>query len=98
MEARSARTSAGGQAVDQPLVRSIVGAIKPLTVSSAKARFSEIARWVIKPREPVLVQTPRGYVQIGPFDVPGFVPPAAKGEIRLTKQEIELANNLGDSR
>lgn len=71
--------------------------MKPLTVSSAKARFSGIARRVIKHREPVIVKTPSGYVQIVPFDVPDFVPPATTGDIQLTKREIELANKLGES-
>lgn len=71
--------------------------MKTLNVSSAKAGFSGIARRVIKHREPVIVRTPAGYVQIVPFDVPDFVPPAEKGSIRLTDREIELANSLGDS-
>jgi hypothetical protein len=68
-----------------------------LTVSRAKAQFSGIARKVIKTRETVIVKTPAGYVQIVPFDVPDFVPPAKKGSIRLTDREIELANGLGET-
>ena len=98
LEARMAQAGTeGGHRVDHAMVRSIVHAMKPLSVSSAKAGFSGIARRVIKKREPVIVKTPTGYVQIVPFDVPDFVPPAAKGEIQLTRREIELANRLGDS-
>jgi hypothetical protein len=68
-----------------------------LNVSKAKSQFSGIARRVIKRREPVLVKTPTGYVQIVPFDVPDFVPPAEKGSIKLTEREIALANTLGET-
>lgn len=71
--------------------------MKALNVSSAKARFSGIARRVIKHRETVVVRTPAGYVQIVPFDVPDFVPPAEKGAIRLSDREINLANSLGET-
>ena len=68
-----------------------------LNVSKAKAQFSGIARRVIKQRKPVIVKTPTGYVQIVPFDVPDFVPPAEKGSIKLTEREIALANSLGET-
>lgn len=68
-----------------------------LNVSRAKAHFSGIARKVIRSRETVVVKTPSGYVQIVPFDVPDFVPPAEKGSIHLTDREIELANTLGET-
>jgi hypothetical protein len=71
--------------------------MKRLNVSRAKAQFSGIARNVIKNRETVIIKTPSGYVQIVPFDVPDFVSPAAMGSIRLTDDEIELANGLGDT-
>ena len=71
--------------------------MKTLNVSRAKAQFSGIARRVIKNRETVVVKTPAGYVQIAPFDVPEFVPPAEKGSIQLTTREIDLANKLGAS-
>jgi hypothetical protein len=71
--------------------------MQTLNVSEAKSRFSGIARRVIKRREPVLVKTPAGYVQIVPFDVPEFVLPAEKGSIKLTKREIALANTLGEA-
>ncbi|MBM3851969.1 MAG: hypothetical protein FJ399_02300 [Verrucomicrobia bacterium] len=68
-----------------------------LNVSKAKAQFSGIARQVIRRREPVIVKTPAGYVQIVPFDVPEIVPPAQKGSIKLTEREIALANTLGET-
>ncbi len=71
--------------------------MKTLNVSRTKAQFSGIARRVIKSRESVIVKTPAGYVQIVPFDVPDFVPPAAKGSIQLTEKEIGLANRLGET-
>lgn len=71
--------------------------MKTLNVSRAKAQFSGIARRVIKSREAVTVKTPTGYVQIVPFEVPEFVPPAAKGETQLTDREIDLANTVGES-
>ena len=71
--------------------------MKTLNVSRAKAQFSGIARRVIKNRESVIVRTPAGYVQIVPFDVPDFVPPAIKGMIKLTGREIALANTLGET-
>lgn len=71
--------------------------MKTFNVSKAKSQFSGIARRVIKHRESVIVRTPAGYVQIVPFDVPDFVPPAEKGSIKLTAREIELANTLGEA-
>jgi hypothetical protein len=71
--------------------------MKTLNVSRAKAQFSGIARRIIKSRESVVVKTPTGYVQIVPFDVPEFVPPAEKGSIQMTTREIELANRLGET-
>ncbi len=71
--------------------------MQTLNVSKAKSQFSGIARRVIRTRESVIVKTPTGYVQIVPFDVPDFVPPAEKGSIKLTEREIALANTLGDT-
>jgi hypothetical protein len=68
-----------------------------LTVSKAKAQFSGIARKVIKTKQPVLVKTPAGYVQIVPFDVPDYVPPAENGWYKPTAEEIRLGNTLGES-
>lgn len=71
--------------------------MKTLNVSRAKAGFSGIARRVLRTREAAIVKTPAGYVQIVPFDVPEFVPPAEKGSIQLTAREVELANKMGES-
>jgi hypothetical protein len=71
--------------------------MKTLNVSKAKAQFSGIARKVIKNRESVIVKTPAGYVQIVPFDVPEFVPPAGVGTIAMTDKEIDFANRLGET-
>jgi hypothetical protein len=68
-----------------------------LTVSKAKAQFSGVARRVIKTRKPVLVRTPQGFIQIVPYDVPEEVPPAARGELKLTARELELHNRFGES-
>jgi antitoxin (DNA-binding transcriptional repressor) of toxin-antitoxin stability system len=71
--------------------------MRTLNVSHAKAHFSGIVRRVIKNRETVVVKTPTGYVQIVPFDVPDFVPPAERGSIRLTDREVDLANRIGET-
>jgi hypothetical protein len=68
-----------------------------LTVSKAKAGFSGIARRVIRTKQPVMVKTPTGYVQIVPFDVPEFVPPAGKGWYQPTAEELRLANDFGEA-
>jgi hypothetical protein len=68
-----------------------------LTVSKAKAHFSGLARKVIKTGESVLIKTPAGYVQLVPFDVPDFVPPAKRGTIRRTEEEIAFGNAVGES-
>jgi hypothetical protein len=71
--------------------------MQTLNVSKAKSQFSGIARRVIRTRESVIIKTPAGYVQIVPFDVPDFVPPAERGSIKLTEREIALANTLGET-
>lgn len=68
-----------------------------LTVSKAKAGFSRVTRRVIKTREPVIVRTPAGFVQIAPYDLPEEVPPAPRGALRLTTGELKLHNTFGDS-
>lgn len=68
-----------------------------LTVSKAKAGFSGIARKVIRTKQPVMVKTPTGFVQIIPFDVPEYVPPAEKGWYKPTAEELRLANTFGES-
>jgi hypothetical protein len=68
-----------------------------LTVSKAKAGFSQVTRKVIKSRKPVLVRTPAGFVQIAPYDFPEDVPPAAPGTLKLTTKELALHNTFGDA-
>jgi hypothetical protein len=68
-----------------------------LTVSKAKAQFSGIARRVIKTKKGVIVSTPTGSVQIIPYDVPEYVPPAEKGAFTYSADAIRLANTFGES-
>lgn len=44
-----------------------------------------------------MVKTPTGYVQIVPFDVPEYVPPAGKEWYKPTVDEIRLSNSVGES-
>lgn len=71
--------------------------MKLLTVSRAKAGFSKVTRTVLKSRQPAIVRTPGGLVQIAPYDLPEYVPPAAPGSYKPTKQEIALSNTFGES-
>jgi hypothetical protein len=50
--------------------------METVTVSKAKAGFSKLTRKVIKSRQPILVRTPAGFVQISPYELPEEVPPA----------------------
>ena len=68
-----------------------------LTVSKAKAGFSRVTRRVIKTRQPVIVRTPVGFVQIVPYDLPEDVPPAPRGSLSLTREELKLHNTFGES-
>lgn len=68
-----------------------------LTVSKAKAGFSRVTRRIIKTRQPVVVRTPAGFVQIVPYDLPEEVAAAAAGTLRLTRQELKLHNTFGDA-
>jgi len=36
-------------------------------------------------------------VQISPYDLPEDVPPAPVGSLKLTAEELQLHNSLGDS-
>ena len=71
--------------------------MKTITVSKAKAQFSGIARRVVKTKEPVTIATPTGLVQLIPWDLPGTIEPFAAGSIRMTDEEIRLANSFGES-
>ena len=68
-----------------------------LTVSKAKAGFSRVARRVIRTRQPVVIRTPAGFVQIVPYDLPEEVPPAPAGALKLSSEELELHNTFGES-
>ena len=68
-----------------------------LTVSEAKATFSGVTRRVIKTKNPVLVRTPTGYVQIVPFDMPEYVPPSKPGDFDFSDAHIALSNTLGET-
>jgi hypothetical protein len=71
--------------------------MKTITVSRAKAQFSGIARRVVKTKEPVTISTPAGMVQLIPWDLPTMVEPFAPGTIRMSDEEIRLANSFGES-
>ncbi|MDO8586392.1 MAG: hypothetical protein Q7T82_05070 [Armatimonadota bacterium] len=69
-----------------------------LTVSKAKAGFSRVTRRVIKTRQPVVVRTPAGLVQIAPYDLPEEVPPAPPGALgKYTEAQYRFANTFGES-
>jgi hypothetical protein len=70
---------------------------RPLTVTKARASFSRFTRGVLKTRQPVLVRTPKGMVQIAPYDLADAVPPAPAGVLRHTDREIELSNTFGET-
>lgn len=71
--------------------------MKTITVSKAKAQFSGIARRVVKTKQPVTISTPSGMVQLIPWDLPSMIEPFEAGTIRMTDQEIRLANSFGES-
>lgn len=71
--------------------------MQPLTVSKARASFSRVTRGVLKSRKPVVVQTPRGLVQIAPYDLAEEVRPAPPGSLKLTSEEIKLHNTFGET-
>lgn len=68
-----------------------------LTAAKARAGFTRVTRAVIKSRKPVLVSTPAGLVQISAYDIPEEIPPAPRGSLKRTEQEIELGNTLGET-
>jgi hypothetical protein len=71
--------------------------MKTITVSKAKAQFSGIARRVVKSKEPVTISTPAGLVQLIPWDLPAVVEPFGEGTIRMTEDEVHLANSFGET-
>jgi hypothetical protein len=71
--------------------------VEILTVSIAKAKFSGIARKVVRSKKPVIVRVPSGFIQIAPYALPEEIAAAPKGSIRRLPSEIKLGNTLGDS-
>ena len=57
--------------------------METLTVSKAKAGFSQVTRKVIKSRKPVLVRTPAGFVQIAPYS--GMTPEIREAQLLTAK-------------
>ena len=69
-----------------------------LTVSKAKAGFSRVTRRVTKTRQPIVVRTPAGLVQIAPYDLPEEVPPAPPGALgKYTEAQYRFASTFGES-
>ena len=66
-----------------------------LTVSKARASFSRVSRGVLKNRKAVVVRTPKGLVQIAPYELAEEVLPAPRGSLKLLPREIELHNTFG---
>jgi len=71
--------------------------VNMLTVSKAKAKFSGIARKVVRSRKPVIVRVPDGFIQIAPYELPEEVPPFPAGSLKLLPREVELHNTFGES-
>lgn len=69
------------------------------TLSAAKARasFGRVTRKVLKTRNPVIVETREGAVQISPYELNEDVPPAPPGSLKLTAAEIKLHNTFGET-
>jgi hypothetical protein len=68
-----------------------------LTVSVAKAKFSGIARNVVRSKKPVIVRVPNGFIQIAPYELPAEVTPFPAGSLKLLARELELHNTFGES-
>jgi hypothetical protein len=71
--------------------------MQTLTVSKARASFSRVTRGVLKTRKPVVVRTPKGLVQIVPYEFSAAVRPAPRGSLKLLPEEVELHNTFGES-
>ena len=71
--------------------------VKMLTVSTAKAKFSGIARKVVRSKTPVIVRVPDGFIQIAPYELPVEVVPSPAGSIARLPREIALGNTFGDA-
>ena len=71
--------------------------MKMLSVSSAKADFSGIARGVVRTQKPVIVRIPTGFIQIAPYELPEVVPAFPHGSLKLLPREVDLHNTFGES-
>ena len=71
--------------------------MKMLSVSSAKADFSGIARSVVRTQKPVIVRIPTGFIQIAPYVLPEVVPAFPSGSLDLLPREVDLHNTFGES-
>ncbi len=71
--------------------------VKMLTVSTAKATFSGIARSVVRSKKPVIVRVPNGFIQIAPYELPEAVTPFPAGSLKLLPRELDLHNRFGES-
>ena len=70
----------------------------PLTVTKARASFSRVTRKVLKTRQPVVVRTPAGLVQIAPYDLIDEVPPAPPGSVgKMSAEDYKFANTFGET-
>jgi hypothetical protein len=83
--------------LDQFLVTDMTSGVKMLTVSTAKAKFSGIARNVVRSKQPVIVRVPNGFIQIAPYELPETVEPFPAGSLKLLPREVSLHNGFGDS-
>jgi len=79
------------------VIMETIHSMKTITVTKAKAQFSGIARRVVRTKEPVMISTPTGMVQLIPWELPAMVEPFAAGSIRMTEEELRLANSFGES-
>jgi|CXWL01.1.fsa_nt_gi hypothetical protein len=71
--------------------------MQTLTAAKARASFGRVTRKVLKTRNPVIVETREGAVQISPYELHEEVPPAPAGSLKLTAAEIKLHNTFGET-
>jgi len=71
--------------------------VKMLSVSTAKATFSGIARNVVRSKKPVIVRVPNGFIQIAPYELPEEMVPFPAGSLKLLSRELNLHNTFGES-
>jgi hypothetical protein len=90
-------TPEGMSPLDQNVVIVMTHGMDMLSVSKAKAKFSGIARRVVRSRKPVIVRVPDGFIQIAPYELPAEVPESAAGSLKLLPREVSLHNTFGDS-